>query len=417
MQARYIFSNTGEAGFRNQDNLGNAAITGNAQQYPSSQYGFDMPHTRLVFKGHVFEPGIRYYLRTQFAPVDTFSPGTSFINPVSAGALDVLDAYVTFDLDNQWSLRVGQFKLPFSRERLVSVQNLLTATTSFVDDIQGVGRSQGVELSTRGDDLHWSVAISDGGTDNLLAGISNNSGYFPVGSAPVNSPYWDSQAEFAITSRVEYKLAGTWNEFSEMTSPMGEAEGLMLGLAGHFQTGSRPTTDSIRGGTGVYSSSGNNEWMNVTADVTWNLGGASLFGALYYSNTDTKWSQRAFNQAGNPGRPTVNGTTNLLGLVLQGSVYLSEKWEVYGRYQFLDPLTTPKKAKPSRNAVPATFSSLNALTLGANWYIDGQDVRWTFEMGYAFNQVRSTNATVGNGFRPTQSGYEFVLLTQLQLQF
>ena len=194
VQARYMFSNTGEAGFRNRDNFGNPALSGNAQQLPSSQYGFDMPHTRLVFKGHVFEPGIRYYLRTQFAPIDTFTPGENFVDPVTTGALDVLDAYVSFDLDNQWTLRVGQFKLPFSRERLVSVQNLLTATRSFVDEIQGVGRSQGVELSTRSDDLHWAVAISDGGTDNLLAGISNDSGYFPVGTAPVNTPYWDSQS-------------------------------------------------------------------------------------------------------------------------------------------------------------------------------------------------------------------------------
>ncbi|MEC7352481.1 MAG: hypothetical protein VYD99_05085, partial [Planctomycetota bacterium] len=150
-------------------------------------------------------------------------------------------------------------------------------------------------------------------------------------------------------------------------------------------------------------------------DVTWNLGGASLFGAIYYSNADTKWSRLQVVPA-NP-QPTVFGTTRLLGLVVQGSVYLTEKWEVYGRYQFLDPLSAPETEPPGPNAVRATFSSLNAINLGANWYIDGQDVRWTFEMGYAFNQVRSTNATVGNGFRPTDSGYEFVLLTQLQLQF
>ena len=415
VQARYIFSNTGEAGFRNRNNLGNQAITGNAQQYPSSQYGFDMPHTRLVFKGHVFEPGIRYYIRTQFAPIDAFTPGENYVNPVTTGALDVLDAYVSFDLDNQWTLRVGQFKLPFSRERLVSVQNLLTATRSFVDEIQGVGRSQGVELSTRGDDLHWSVAISDGGTDNLLAGISNDSGYFPVGTAPVNTPFWDSQAEFAITSRIEYKLAGTWGEFSEMTSPMGEAEGLMLGLAGHFQIGSRPTTESLNSQQGVYSSSGNNQWMSATADVTWNLNGASLYGAIYYSNADTKWSTATLPP---PGLATVEGTTSLLGLIVQGSVYLSEKWEVYGRYQFLDPLTSPQTRVPSQiDSVPATFSSLNALSVGANWYLDGQDLRWTFELGYAFNQVTSTAATPGTGFRPTVSGYEFVLMTQLQLQF
>ena len=103
--------------------------------------------------------------------------------------------------------------------------------------------------------------------------------------------------------------------------------------------------------------------MNVTADVTWNLGGASLFGAIYYSNADTKWSRLSLPQGGGNGAPTVNGTTRLLGLVVQGSVYLTEKWEVYGRYQFLDPLSAPETEPPGPNAVPATFSSLNAINL------------------------------------------------------
>ena len=205
-----------------------------------------------------------------------------------------------------------------------------------------------------------------------------------------------------------------------MTSPMGDAEGLMLGLAGHFQIGSRPTTEALAGPAGVYSSSGNNQWMSATADVTWNLNGASLYGAIYYSNTDTKWSltsQGPPPPGGTGGLATVEGTTSLVGLLVQGSVYLTEKWEVYGRYQFLDPLTSPKTKLPSPTSVPATFSSLNAVSIGANWYIDGQDLRWTFELGYAFNQVTSTNATLNTGFRPTVSGYEFVLMTQLQLQF
>ena len=422
VQARYMFSSTGEAGARNETELGNNnIITGGAQDLPNAQYGFDMPHTRLVFQGHVFEPGIRYYLRTQFSPIQGFSPDTNFINPVNTGALDVLDAYVTFDLTNQWSVRFGQFKLPFSRERLVSVQNRLAATNSFVDDIMGLNRSQGVELSTRGDDLAWAVAISDGGTDNLLAGISNNSGYFPVGTVPVNTPFWDQQADLAITSRIEFKVAGTWDEYREMTSPPGEAEGILVGLAGHYQIGSRPTTDGTQpplsqtGNQTLFRSSGNNQWMNVTADVTWNLGGASLFGAIYYSNTETKWSTQSLT-ANNPR--TVSGSMNLLGILLQGSFYLSEKWELYGRYQYLDPLTKPAIQPLSSSAVfPEELASLNAISVGANWYLDGQDLKWSFELGYAFNTVGPTVATPENGFRPTVSGYEFVLMTQLQLQF
>ena len=424
VQARYMFSTTGEAGAENQTQLGNnGVITGGAQDIPNAQYGFDMPHTRLVFQGHVFEPGIRYYLRTQFSPIQGFSPDTNWVNPVNTGALDVLDAYVTFDLTNEWSVRIGQFKLPFSRERLVSVQNRLAATNSFIDDIMGLNRSQGVELSTRGDDLAWSVAISDGGTDNLLAGISNNSGYFPVGTAPVNTPFWDQQADFAITSRVEFKIAGTWDEYREMTSPPGEAEGLLVGLAGHYQIGSRPTTDGYfnplplpgaRPVPTLINSSGNNQWFNLTADATWNLGGATLFGAIYYSNSETKWSTESFSN----GLSTVSGSTNLLGILLQGSFYLSEKWELYGRYQYLDPLTKPTLQPLSNTAVfPDELASLNAVSLGANWYLDGQDLKWSFELGYAFNTVGQTVATPENGLRPTVSGYEFVLMTQLQLQF
>jgi hypothetical protein len=424
VQARYMFSTTGEAGARNETQLGNnGVITGGAQDIPNAQYGFDMPHTRLVFQGHVFEPGIRYYLRTQFSPIQGFSPDTNWVNPVNTGALDVLDAYVTFDLTNEWSVRIGQFKLPFSRERLVSVQNRLAATNSFIDDIMGLNRSQGVELSTRGDDLAWSVAISDGGTDNLLAGISNNSGYFPVGTAPVNTPFWDQQADFAITSRVEFKIAGTWDEYREMTSPPGEAEGLLVGLAGHYQIGSRPTTDGYfnplplpgaRPVPTLINSSGNNQWFNLTADATWNLGGATLFGAIYYSNSETKWSAESFSN----GLSTVSGSANLLGILLQGSFYLSEKWELYGRYQYLDPLTKPTLQPLSNSAVfPDELASLNAVSLGANWYLDGQDLKWSFELGYALNTVGPTVATPENGLRPTVSGYEFVLMTQLQLQF
>ena len=62
-------------------------------------------------------------------------------------------------------------------------------------------------------------------------------------------------------------------------------------------------------------------------------------------------------------------------------------------------------------------SSVSIFTVGANWYIDGQDIRWNVQMGYSFNQITPYTATLNNGFRPTASDYEFVLMTQLQLQF
>lgn len=411
MQARYLWNYSTSGGFTNYNT--NPPLQNSAVRNNDNAYGFDLPHTRLVFKGHVFEPGIRFFIRTQFGSFESFQPGTFSTNGANIGALDVLDAYVAFDLDNQWSVRVGQFKLPFSRERLVSVQNLLTADRSSVDTLMSVGRSQGVELSTRTDSFSWAVAVSDGGTDNLLAGISNNSGYFPLGTQPTNSFFWDRQATFAITSRVEFKLSGDWSEFREMTSPIGASPGLLLGLAGHYQIGQAPYGPTPNGGQ-VYSGGGNNEWISVTADASWNVGGATVYGAIYYSNSETRWSVQNVGT----NLPRIRGTTNLIGMILQGSMYMTPKWELFARYQYLDPSTTPTLDPGGNNAAPVEFSPLSIATLGANWYIDGQDLRWSFQVGYAFNEVTMVSGTLNNGFRPLFAGTnELVLLTQLQLQF
>ena len=107
--------------------------------------------------------------------------------------------------------------------------------------------------------------------------------------------------------------------------------------------------------------------MNVTADVTWNLGGASLFGAIYYSNSETKWSSRSLVTGPGSGNRTVSGTTNLLGLLVQGSFYLSDKWELYGRYQYIDPLTIPSTTPLSNTSLLPDISSLNAFTAEVHW--------------------------------------------------
>ena len=126
----------------------------------------------------------------------------------SFGSLNLLDAYVSFDLDNQWTVRFGQFKLPFARESLVSVQNLLTASRSTVDLLMGLGRSQGIELSTKGNDISWAFAFSNGGQDNLLSGLSNDSGFFPVGPA-INSDLHQSTSPSPRASTTSSAATGT----------------------------------------------------------------------------------------------------------------------------------------------------------------------------------------------------------------
>ena len=155
MQARYMWSRTTGPGFANSV----AFNSGNPQRLPANEYGFDLPNTRLQLKGHVFEPGIRYFLRGEIRSSDLLAPDSLYAESQSGGVFDLLDAYVAFDLDNDWAVQIGQFKLPFSRESLVSVQNLLTAGRSSVDELMGIGRSQGVQIATRGDDLYLGLRL------------------------------------------------------------------------------------------------------------------------------------------------------------------------------------------------------------------------------------------------------------------
>ena len=157
-----------------------------------------------------------------------------------------------------------------------------------------------------------------------------------------------------------------------MTSPIGEASGTLLGLAAHYQMASAPSDIGI-GGSEFAGNFANNEWITVTADATVNFGGASLYGALYYSNTETKWS-RSTTPNDPFGTPSLLGTTNLMGLVVQGSMYVTPKWEVFARYEYLDPITLPE-TNNYNDSPPITFSPASILTLGTNWYLDGQDLR------------------------------------------
>ncbi len=71
-----------------------------------------------------------------------------------------------------------------------------------------------------------------------------------------------------------------------------------------------------------------------------NFGGASIYAAGYYSNTETKWALNS-GRAAAASKQSVAGTTNLFGLIVQGSMYVAPKWEIFGRYQYIDPLTQP----------------------------------------------------------------------------
>ncbi|MFZ9881152.1 MAG: hypothetical protein ACO3QC_07090, partial [Phycisphaerales bacterium] len=64
-----------------------------------------------------------------------------------------------------------------------------------------------------------------------------------------------------------------------------------------------------------------------------------------------------------------------------------------------------------------TDSTLFLTTIGVNWYIDGEDMKWTSDAGIAWNNVDGIWYDGENGWRASADESQFVFRSQLQLAF
>lgn len=368
------------------------------------RYQFDLPNTQFWFRGHVFGPAVQYMVKARFTNDTSLQLGDQGPSRLGSGSgtLQLMDAWVRFQLDDNWSIRAGQYRSPYSREFLLPEQSQLAVDRSIVDAHMGLGYTQGVELQLVTDDIRWQWSVDDAGTDNLSGPTLAT-----VGSDPANSPWYRQESEFSTTTRLEWKPFGAWQDFSSFTSPMGQAQGWLIGGAFHFQQSRLPLLNNPNETVG----SPYNEWYAATVDTQYNFGGASLYGAFYYNYVD---APAAFNRSGFAPPNAINiGYVNIWGLVLQGGLYVAPKWEIFARYELGNWRAT------NQNALPGQFRSpdmLNVATVGVNWYLDGQDVKWTLDFGYSFNAIDPQFADLPAGYR-VASPDQFVVRTRLQLMF
>jgi len=401
-QARYMYSYIpdGLSGV----NIGNSQLADNVE----SRHGFDLPSTQLDFKGHVFGPEYTYRIRGQFSNDGESALGTAPIANLgpSSGIFRLLDAWVRAEVSDGIAIRAGQFKLPFAREQLVDSQYQLAVGRSTIVEHLGLGYSQGLEAQFVSDDMRVLVAVSNGGNDNVYGILKG------AGSQPLNSEWLSDRVDWSVAARMEWKLAGRWSQFNSMTSPPGDEYAFMVGLGVLAQEGDPDTGTSP-------NSSQPNSWYAFTIDASAMYGGATLFGSFTYSTMD---SGSAFVSGGNAfNAPTVFdiGNNSAWGAVLQASYYFVPKWEFFGRME----VGSADVGDIGLITTPAGTSSLergnvfSVLTVGLNWYIDGEDLKFSSDVGFAFDSVDGVWASPSNGWRAAEEQSEVVFRMQLQMGF
>ncbi len=345
--------------------------------------GFENTRTKLTFRGHIVNDAFSYLVRAGFERRDFNSSGDDFVpSPINGGDFNLQDAWIRWDLNNQWNFRVGQFKLPFNREELVSSQYQLLVERSLVNQNLNIGRSQGFQLEFITQDIRAALMYSDGGHDQAGGDVDVDLTSTPI---PENLNALAQDTEYAVTGRFEWKGAGTWKQFEDFTSFPTEQFGFLIGAAIHSQ---RNESD------GAFSVNSNEvPWIGATIDASFEFGGANLFGSFTHHYLDRS-----------------GGTDfRIYGVTIQGGVFVLPKWEVFARYEY-----GWWQFQNDDN-----FPSISVATLGANYYIQGHDLKFTMDIGVAFDQVTFLWDSDIAGYRdegPTGSN-QTVMRLQLQLLF
>lgn len=377
--------------------------------------GFDLgPWSSLWINGHLFSPDVTYMVKGYWV-----NGNSIYINDASqppfyplfgdgAGPIELADAWVRVALDDQWSLRVGQYRVPFSRETLIADSNQMAVDRSVIDYHLGLWYTQGIELESLTDDSRWRLSFDDGGTDNLAGEFQL------VGTQPMNRAYYVTDAEWSFSTRYEYKLAGAWEQFAQFTSPQGDESGMLLGVAAHYSN-SKPFN------TSTTQEEDSNEWIGLTADWSWQMGGASLFMSGYWHHINSNAAYLDGGGAtGSAQTFEIPDATNIWGAVVQASMYFTQKHEGFVRFEAGEmQFGSLSDAVPPAAQIPALYDeehTMTLLTAGLVWYLDGQDLKWTTDMGVNFTDLSPAWYDPQAGWRVSEDG-EFVFRTSFQLMF
>jgi hypothetical protein len=314
--------------------------------------GFNAPTTTLRASGTVGDRNLSYKIQSTFG-----QDGVGVIE----------DAFAEYAFGNGWSVRWGQFNLPVVREVVIGVEDHLGADSSVTSQYFNQGYSQGIQLGYTTDSFRFMGAVSDGA-------FTSNTNFDS-----------DLEADYAISARGEFLVVGSdWARFNNYTSWQNSEAGALLGAAIHWQSG---------GETGGTS---NVDILLATVDFTYEGAGWNATAVGYYQKVDAE------------------GSTDVadFGFMLQGGIFVSSQWELFGRYDglFLDDSGT------------TTEDTLNFLTLGANYYLfqDSNAAKFVVSGIYSFEDTTGFldgTAANDNGLFGQGKDGELALTVQAQVRF
>ena len=300
-----------------------------------SEAGFSIPRAKVQFDGHISSPKITYALRLA-VDKDT--------NDVWADKI-----VVGYQLSDSLWLSAGEDKAPFLREETTEAEHQLAVERSVVNELFTAGRVQGAWINWNAHDMvRVAVAITDG----------VNSGERKDG-VETSKDFYEDDSDFAITSRIDVRLAGNWEQAEDFTAWSGEPMALFIGGAVHYEV--RETGDSL---AGTALSAHQTDSFLWTVDGSLEVSGFNLYIAAVGADLDHEASG--------------SDDSSPWGLVVQGGYQIiPDKLELFGRWEYLDLDAD----------VAGVEDQINIVTVGGNWYLNRHQSKVTVDVVYALDSL------------------------------
>jgi Phosphate-selective porin O and P len=325
--------------------------------------GFQTSQAEVALEGDVTD-NMHARLSFDFGPNNSDSFG-------GEGNAVLEDAYVDWAVNDDFTLRVGQYIPAYSAEASTTEFNMMNAYRSVTSEFLGTPSwTQGIEAHFAGDTWSFAVGFNDGPN---------------AGSTPFNS---SSEADFGINARFDIFSDSDKARFADQTSWRGSASGWRAG-AGLFY--------STYGNTNPAATTAETDNFWFTVDGAYEGDGWALRAAFYGTSID-------------PNGVGMISHENY-GFEIGGSVFFSDQWEGFARF---DMLLLDDDAGAGQVATGADVDDTQSfVAVGANYYFvpESHAAKFTIELGFALDQTGDITNTAGDtgvtpiGSGPGSSGY------------
>ncbi|MBK8257409.1 MAG: hypothetical protein IPK82_32670 [Polyangiaceae bacterium] len=293
---------------------------------------FQVRRMRLQFQGNAFGKHNKFYVQLGLSPRDMTGgliadvPQTR-INPLR-------DARLEFDHLRDLTVWVGQMKIPFSRQRVVSSGNLEMVDRSIVNEEMQVDRDLGIQFLSK--DLFG------------LNQLAYNIGVF-MGEGRNAFEFTD----FGLlwVARVEWLPFGKFDDYSEGDLARSTHPGLSIGVAYAFHDNAIGTR-SVHGN--IPKDGGTSDIHHFNADALFKYRGLSTHLSFHYRDGERNPGD-AVDEDGNP--IPVELPRNGVALLAQvGCMLPFGDLQAVGRYGTIANLDTTTSSMLSRSELAAGLS-------------------------------------------------------------